>query len=59
MEALSQETSQGSDLGHNRMVNPDNSVDEVTEVIASCKDDIVALWSDPVVKTVLKNWNVH
>ena len=48
-----------SDLGHNRMLTPDNGVDEVTEVIASCKDDMVALWSDPAVRTVLKNWNVR
>jgi len=31
----------------------------VTEVIASCKDDMVALWSDPAVRTVLKIWNVR
>ena len=45
MEALknslrSQETSWGSDPAHNRMVTPDNGVDEITEVIASCKDDM-------------------
>jgi len=34
-------------------------IDEATEVIASCKDDMVALWSDPAVRTVLKIWNVH
>jgi hypothetical protein len=64
MEALnkslrSQETPRGGDPGHNRMVTTDNVVDEVTEVIASCKDDMVALWSDPAVRTVLKNWNVR
>ena len=55
----SQEISRGSDLGHSKMLTPDNGVDEVTEVIASCKDDMVALWSDPAVRTVLKNWNVR
>ena len=60
MEALkkslhSQETARGSDPSH----TTDNVVDEVTEVIASCKDDMVALWSDPAVRTVLKNWNVR
>ena len=66
MEALkkslgsrSQESPRGGDPGHNRMVTTDNDVDEVTEVIASCKDDMVALWSDPAVRTVLKNWNVR
>jgi hypothetical protein len=44
---------------HNRMVTTDNVVDEVTEVIASCKEDMVALWSDPAVRTVLKSWNIH
>ena len=34
-------------------------IDEATEVIASCKDDMVALWSDPAVRTVLKIWNVR
>lgn len=63
MEALnksqrSQEIPRGGDPGHNR-INTDNIVDEVTEVIASCKDDMVALWSDPAVRTVLKNWNVR
>ena len=63
MEALkkslrSQETPRGGDPGLNRMVTTDNVVDEVTEVIASCKDDMVALWSDPAVRTVLKNWNI-
>jgi hypothetical protein len=55
----SQETPRGGDHGHNRMVTADNIVDEVTEVIASCKDDMVALWSDPAVRTVLKLWNVR
>ena len=64
MEALkksrhSQESPRGGDPGHNRMVSADNVVDEATEVIASCKDDIVALWSDPAVRTVLKNWNIR
>ena len=64
MEALtkslrSQESPRGGDPGHNRMFTTDNVVDEVTEVIASCKDDMVALWSDPAVRTVLKNWNVR
>jgi guanine nucleotide-binding protein subunit alpha len=40
-------------------ITTDNTVDEVTEVIASCKDDMVALWSDEAVRTVLKNWNVR
>lgn len=35
------------------------TIDEVTEVIASCKDDMVALWSDQAVRTVLKNWNIR
>ena len=64
MEALkksrhSQETPRGGDPGHNRMVTSNNVVDEVTEVIASCKDDMVALWSDPAVRTVLKNSNIR
>ena len=62
MEALkrslpSQENPRG-DAGHNR-ITTDNVVDEVTEVIASCKDDMVALWSDLAVRTVLKKWNVR
>jgi len=60
MEALKKSLySQGGDPGYKRMVTTDNVVDEVTEVIASCKDDMVALWSDPAVRTVLKNWNVR
>ena len=63
MEALkkslrSQEISRAGDPSHNKIAT-DNAVDEVTEVIASCKDDMVALWSDPAVRTVLKNWNVR
>jgi guanine nucleotide-binding protein alpha-1 subunit len=62
MEALKkslpfQEIPRGGDPGYNR-ITADNVVDEVTEVIASCKDDMVALWSDPAVRTVLKKWNV-
>ena len=44
--------------GHSGMAS-DNVVDEVTEVIASCKDDMVALWSDRTVRMVLKNWNIR
>jgi len=65
MEALkkslrSQEIPRGGDPCHNKITATDNVVvDEVTEVIASCKDDMVALWLDPAVRTVLKNWNVR
>jgi guanine nucleotide-binding protein subunit alpha len=52
--AHSQEFPRGGDR-----ITPDNAVDEVTEVIASCKDDMIALWSDPAVRTVLKIWNVR
>lgn len=48
----------GSGDGHSAR-NTDSLIDEVTEVIASCKDDMVALWSDKAVKTVLKHWNVR
>jgi guanine nucleotide-binding protein subunit alpha len=60
-EALtkSQQNTRGSDPSFGRMASTDNAVDEATEVIASCKDDMVALWSDPAVRTVLKNWNVR
>ena len=59
MEALKKSLySQRGDPGLDRITTTDNVVDEVTEVIASCKDDMVALWSDPAVRTVLKNWNV-
>lgn len=54
----SQENPRGGDPSNSR-ITTDNVVDEVTEVIASCKDDMVALWSDPAVRTVLKNWNVR
>lgn len=55
---VSPKTVRGSDHG-SVMVPGDNVVDEVTEVIAGCKDDMIALWSDRAVKTVLKNWNVR
>lgn len=64
MEALkrslpSQENPRGGgDPGYNRNT-ADNVVDEATEVIASCKEDMVALWSDPAVRIVLKKWNVR
>jgi len=50
--------SQKVDHGHSNTATND-VVDEMTEVIASCKDDMVALWSDQAVRTVLKNWNVR
>lgn len=33
--------------------------DDPTAVLAACKDDIVALWEDPVVRAVLKKHNVR
>lgn len=33
--------------------------DDPTTVLAQCRDDIVALWEDPVVKSVLKKHNVR
>ncbi|OBZ73276.1 Guanine nucleotide-binding protein alpha-4 subunit [Grifola frondosa] len=33
--------------------------DDPTTVLAACKDDIVALWEDPVVRAVLKKHNVR
>ena len=42
-----------------KMATVDNVFDEVTEVIASCKDYMMTLWSDPAVRTILKIWNVR
>ena len=56
---LFQKIIRGNEHNHGKSATIDNVVDEVTEVIASCKDDMVALWSDPAVRTVLKKWNIH
>ena len=53
---VSQHATQMIDEGQSNMTT---DVDEVTEVIASCKDDMVTLWSDQAVQTVLKNWNIR
>lgn len=63
-EALAQgvvppKDTRGSDPSHNSISIADKVVDEVTEVLASCKDDMMALWSDLAVRTVLKKWNVR
>ena len=47
----------GSLQGHgseDERVSPGDSVDEATEILASCHDDMKALWSDEAVKVVLK-----
>ncbi|KAF8644193.1 hypothetical protein AX16_008633 [Volvariella volvacea WC 439] len=36
----------------------DKTVDEATDVIAGCRDDIKALWTDPVIKAVLNKRRV-
>lgn len=33
--------------------------DDPTTVLAACKDDIVALWEDPIVRGILKKHNVR
>lgn len=35
------------------------SRDDPTAVLAQCRDDIIALWEDPVVKGILKKHNVR
>jgi hypothetical protein len=37
----------------------DAELDEITGVIASCKDDMKAIWEDPMVRTVLSKRNVR
>jgi hypothetical protein len=52
-------TSPGSKRS-SRPGTPDGKkMDEVASVLNVCQDDIIALWEDPVVKTVLKAHNIR
>jgi hypothetical protein len=33
--------------------------DEITNVLDACRDDIVALWRDPIIKGILHRRNIH
>ena len=44
--------------GGNGRNDEDPKPDEATEVVASCKEDIKALWEDPIVKSVLSRRSV-
>jgi guanine nucleotide-binding protein alpha-1 subunit len=39
--------------------NDGRTNDEISSILTVCRDDIVALWEDPVVKDVLKDHNVR
>jgi guanine nucleotide-binding protein alpha-1 subunit len=57
-EALTNSLVSQKNTSDGKMATVDYVFDEVTEVIASCKDYMMALWSDPAVRAILKIWNV-
>lgn len=46
-------SSRGSNHSHGSRDSASNPSDEITDIIASCKDDMKALWADEVVRSVL------
>ena len=61
-DALSGGERAGKAKGHSRTNSEgsgDDAVDEATDVIAKCKDDIKALWTDEAVRLVLKKRKIR
>ncbi|EAU80314.1 hypothetical protein CC1G_13233 [Coprinopsis cinerea okayama7 len=61
-DALSGGDRAGKSKGHSRTNSEgsgDDAVDEATDVIAKCKDDIKALWMDEAVRLVLKKRKIR
>lgn len=58
-KARRRKDTKGSNEGVDGSWQAGREVDEATEVIASCADDIKALWADEVVKSVLKRRKIR
>jgi hypothetical protein len=52
--------SSSSSDGDNGTPNKDcEDDDEITTVLDACRDDMIALWRDPVVREILHRRNIH
>ena len=55
-DALSNTRKQGSDVdsGGDKKIGRNDELERASSVLSACREDIVALWSDPVVRAILK-----
>lgn len=48
-----------SDMTRSRALKYPEDDDEITNVLDACRDDIVALWRDPIVREILHRRKIH
>ena len=48
-----------SDMARSRALRYPEDDDEITNVLDACRDDIVALWRDPIVREILHRRKIH